>query len=135
LFMAVFAPALGTIDPMQISTSRRFRPPSVEHWFGTDALGRDIYSRVLYGARTSLFIGLAVTAISAVIGIALGFLSGFSRWAEAVLMRVIDGVMSIPAVLLAIALMALSRPGMAVVILAITVIEVPRVTRLVRGLV
>lgn len=134
LFVALFAPFLWTDDPTQISTLQRLRPPSAEHWFGTDALGRDIYSRVVYGTRTSLFIGFAVTLISYIIGIAVGFISAFNRIADAVLMRVIDGVMSIPSVLLAIALTALTEPGMVIVIFAISIIEIPRVTRLVRGM-
>jgi len=134
LFVALFAPFLWTVDPTEISTLQRLRPPSAEHWFGTDALGRDIYSRVVYGTRTSLFIGFAVTLISYVIGIAVGFISAFNRIADAVLMRVIDGVMSIPSVLLAIALTALAEPGMVIVIFAISIIEIPRVTRLVRGM-
>lgn len=133
--IGLLAPVLWTIDPTQISTLTRLRPPSSEHWFGTDALGRDIYSRVVYGTRTSLFIGLTVTAISYAIGIVVGFLAAFSTWADAVLMRVIDGVMSIPSILFAIALTALTEPGVAIVILAISIIEIPRVTRLVRGMV
>lgn len=133
-FIGLFAPFLWTVDPLQISPATRLRPPSWEHWFGTDALGRDIYSRVVYGTRTSLFIGLAVTVISYIIGIAVGFISAFNRFADAVLMRVIDGVMSIPSVLLAIALTALAEPGMMIVIFAISIIEIPRVTRLVRGM-
>lgn len=134
LVVALFAPFLWTIDPTQIAPAQRLRPPSAEHWFGTDALGRDIYSRVVYGARTSLFIGFVVTAISYIIGIAVGFISAFNRFADTVLMRVIDGVMSIPSVLLAIALTALAEPGIMIVIFAISIIEIPRVTRLVRGM-
>lgn len=134
LVVSLFAPWLWTIDPTQIAPAQRLRPPSGEHWFGTDALGRDIYSRVVYGARTSLFIGFVVTAISYVIGIAIGFISAFNRFADAVLMRMIDGVMSIPSVLLAIALTALAEPGIVIVIFAISIIEIPRVTRLVRGM-
>lgn len=134
LLVSLFAPFIWTIDPTQIFPAQRLRPPSLEHWFGTDALGRDIYSRVVYGARTSLFIGFAVTAISYIIGITIGFVSAFNRFADAILMRVIDGVMSIPSVLLAIALTALAEPGMMIVIFAISIIEIPRVTRLVRGM-
>lgn len=133
--IGLLAPVLWTVDPLQISTLQRLRPPSAEHWFGTDALGRDIYSRVVYGTRTSLFIGLAVTVVSYVVGIAVGFLSAFNKVADAILMRIVDGVMSIPSVLFAIALTALSKPGMTIVILAISIIEIPRVTRLVRGMV
>lgn len=134
LFVSLFAPFLWTVDPLQISPATRLRPPSLEHWFGTDALGRDIYSRVVYGTRTSLFIGFVVTLVSYAFGIAIGFLSAFNRFADTVLMRIIDGVMSIPSVLLAISLTALAEPGIWIVILAISIIEIPRVTRLVRGM-
>lgn len=135
LVIAILAPVLGTSDPLALNTLSRLKPPSWEHWFGTDALGRDIYSRVIYGTRTSLFIGLAVTAISYAVGIAIGFVSAFIKWADVLLMRVIDGIMSIPSVLFAISLTALTEPGILIVILAISIIEVPRVTRLVRGMV
>jgi len=138
LFMilaAVLAPWLGTVDPQAVSPIKRLRHPSELNWFGTDMLGRDIYSRVVYGARVSLAIGLAVAVLSTVIGLLLGLVSGFSRIVDAVLMRVMDGLMSIPPILLAIALVALTRASLGNVIAAITIAEVPRVTRLVRGLV
>ncbi|HEY0522003.1 MAG TPA: ABC transporter permease [Stellaceae bacterium] len=133
--MAVLAPWLGTVDPQALSPIRRLRHPSAQYWFGTDMLGRDVYSRVVYGARVSLIVGLAVGAFSTAVGLAIGLLTGFSRLADATIMRVMDGLMSIPAVLIAIALMALSRASLQNVIFAITVAEVPRVTRLVRGVV
>jgi peptide/nickel transport system permease protein len=98
-------------------------------------MGRDVYSRVLYGARVSLSIGIAVALFSTLAGLAIGLVTGFVRWLDAVVMRVMDGLMSIPPVLLAIALMALTRASMENVILAITLAETPRVVRLVRGLV
>jgi peptide/nickel transport system permease protein len=133
--IAVAAPWLGTVDPAALSPIRRLRPPSEQFWFGTDALGRDVYSRVVYGARASLFVGFAVAAAAVVSGLFFGLVAGFSRWVDAVLMRVMDGLMSIPSVLLAIALMALTRASLENVILAIAIAEVPRVTRLVRGVV
>jgi peptide/nickel transport system permease protein len=132
---AVFAPYLGTVDPQAVSPIRRLRKPSELYWFGTDMLGRDIYSRVLYGARVSLAVGLAVAFLSTVIGLVIGLVSGFSRVVDAVLMRIMDGLMSIPPILLAIALVALTKASLGNVIAAITIAEVPRVTRLVRGLV
>lgn len=135
VFVAVFAPFLGTQDPTALATSARLRTPSAEHWFGTDMLGRDIYSRVLYGARVSLFVGLAVAFFASVIGVIVGLLAGFVRSLDAVLMRIMDGIMSIPAILLAVALMALTQGSVGNVILAITVAEFPRVARLVRGVV
>jgi len=132
---ALLAPFLGTVDPAALSPVMRLRPPDGEFWFGTDPLGRDLYSRVLYGARVSLTVGFSVALASTSAGLAIGLVAGFYRTADAVLMRVMDGLMSIPPVLLAIALMALTRASMGNVILAITIAEVPRVTRLVRSVV
>ena len=134
LCLALFAPWLGTIDPTTISPVRRTRAPSEQYWFGTDLLGRDVYSRVLYGARVSLTVGFSVAFLSAVIGTVIGLAAGFSRVMDAVVMRIIDGLMSIPTILLAIALIALTRPSMQNVIMAITIAEIPRVVRLIRGL-
>jgi peptide/nickel transport system permease protein len=133
--MAIFAPWLGTIDPQAVAPIKRLRPPSREFWFGTDMLGRDVYSRVVYGARVSLVVGLAVAALSTIIGLVIGLFTGYVRRLDAVIMRVMDGLMSIPSVLLAIALMALTKASMGNVIAAITLAEVPRVVRLVRSLV
>ena len=135
ILMAVLAPFLGTVDPQAISPVRRLRKPSEAHWFGTDMLGRDVYSRVLFGARISLAVGLSVAILATAIGLAIGLVTGFSRWLDGVVMRVMDGLMSIPGVLLAIALMALTKASLENVIIAITVTEVPRVVRLIRGLV
>ena len=133
--MAIFAPWLGTIDPQLVFPIKRLRPPSATSWFGTDMLGRDVYSRVIYGARVSLVVGLAVALLSTLLGLAIGLVTGYLRRVDAVVMRVMDGLMSIPSVLLAIALMALTKASMGNVIAAITLAEVPRVVRLVRSLV
>lgn len=135
VFIAVFAPLLWTVDPTAISPARRTRMPSEQYWFGTDMLGRDIYSRVVYGTRVSLIVGFGVAIIASVIGLAIGLFAGFVRWADGIVMRVIDGMMSIPPILLAIALMALTRGSVGNVIIAITIAEIPRVARLVRGVV
>ena len=135
VLVALLAPWLGTVDPQALSPAQRLKPPSSEHWFGTDMLGRDVYSRVVYGARISLTVGIAVAALSVAIGLAIGLVTGFVRWLDAIVMRIMDGLMSIPSVLLAIALMALTKASVGNVIVAITVAEVPRVVRLVRGLV
>ena len=132
---ALAAPLLGTVDPLALSPIQRLRPPGAEFWFGTDPLGRDLYSRVLYGARVSLFVGFSVALLAVAAGLAIGLVSGFVRAADAVLMRFMDGLMAIPPILLAIALMALTRASVGNVILAITIAEVPRVTRLVRSVV
>jgi len=132
---AIFAPWLGTVDPTALSPIHRTRAPSAQFWFGTDLLGRDVYSRVIYGARVSLIVGFSVAALATVIGVAIGLAAGFVRWVDAIVMRIMDGFMSIPTILLAIALIALTRASLQNVIIAITIAEVPRVVRLVRGLV
>jgi peptide/nickel transport system permease protein len=135
LAMAVFAPWLGTVDPQALAPVRRLKWPSAAYWFGTDMLGRDVYSRTIYGARVSLVVGISVALFSTALGLAIGVVTGFTRWVDAVVMRIMDGLMSIPSVLIAIALMALTRASLQNVVFAITVAEVPRVTRLVRGVV
>jgi peptide/nickel transport system permease protein len=135
ILVAAFAPWLGTVDPQAVSPLRRLKPPSEEFWFGSDMLGRDVYSRVIYGSRVSLVVGLSVAVLSILVGLAIGLVTGFVRWIDAIVMRIMDGLMSIPPVLLAIALMALTRASIENVILAITLAEVPRVVRLVRSLV
>jgi len=133
--IAIAAPLLGTVDPQSMSPVKRLRDPWGEYWFGSDMLGRDVYSRVLYGARVSITIGLAVAILSTLVGLAIGLVTGFIRWVDAIVMRVMDGLMSIPSVLLAIALMALTKASLENVVFAITIAEIPRVVRLVRSLV
>jgi peptide/nickel transport system permease protein len=133
--VAVFAPFLFTKDPTALAPVMRTRDPSAAHWFGTDMLGRDVYSRVLYGTRVSLMVGFGVAICASVVGLTIGLVSGMVRWADSIIMRVMDGLMSIPSILLAIALMALTRGSVGNVILAITIAEIPRVSRLVRGVV
>jgi peptide/nickel transport system permease protein len=135
VLVAIFAPLLGTVDPQAVSPARRLRWPQERWWFGTDMMGRDVWSRTLYGARVSLVVGLGAAILATAGGLLLGLLTGFIRWVDAVLMRVMDGLMSIPAVLLAIALMALTQASLQNVICAIALAELPRVTRLVRGVV
>ena len=132
---ALAAPWLATIDPQDIDPLARMKPPSAEHLFGTDALGRDVYSRTIWGARVSLLVGAAVALASTVIGVALGMLAGYFRRVDALIMRVMDGLMAIPGVLLAIALMATLKGGLGTVVIAIVIPEIPRVVRLVRALV
>ncbi len=133
--VALFAPWLGTTDPLALSPIKRLKPPSAEYWFGTDMIGRDVYSRVVYGTRVSLSVGLAVALLASVIGLGIGLVTGYLRWLDAVMMRVMDGLMSIPSVLLAIALISLTKASLQNVIIAIAITEVPRVVRLVRSLV
>ncbi|MGE0717996.1 MAG: ABC transporter permease [Alphaproteobacteria bacterium] len=129
------APLLAPHDPIELNVVDRLRPPGDDYVLGTDAYGRDMLSRLLYGGRVSLAVGLAVAALSTLIGLVIGVVAGYYRLADAIIMRVMDGLMAIPGILLAIALMALTRASVGVVILAITVPEIPRVVRLVRAVV
>ena len=135
LTLAVASPLFATHDPIRLNPTARLKPPSAEHWFGTDQLGRDVYSRVIYGARISLLVGFSVAALSTVLGLAIGLVTGFLRRVDAVVMRIMDGLMSIPAILLAIALISLGKSSVENVIIAITIPEVPRMVRLVRSVV
>ena len=135
LVAALGAPWFGTIDPEELNPIDRLRGPSLTYWFGTDMLGRDLYSRTVYGSRISLLVGLCVAALSLTIGLAIGLLSGYLRHVDTVVMRIMDGLMAIPAILLAIALMALMNASAQNVIIALTIPEIPRVVRLVRALV
>ena len=132
---ALAAPWLAAYDPIAIDVLARLEPPSVDHPFGTDTIGRDLWSRTIYGGRVSLVVGLVVAVLATLVGLVIGLISGYSRIADAVLMRFMDGLMSIPAILLAIALTAVAQASLTTVILAITVVEVPRVVRLVRSVV
>jgi peptide/nickel transport system permease protein len=147
--IGLMAPWLGTKSPSEINPAFRNRVPGIEqtirnddgttrtftYRMGTDSLGRDIYSRVVYGARVSLIIGITVAAISIAIGLFIGLIAGYMRWVDAIVMRLMDGLMAIPAILLAIALVSLFRAGLLSVIVAIIVPEIPRVVRLVRSIV
>ncbi|MFM8992572.1 MAG: ABC transporter permease [Alphaproteobacteria bacterium] len=135
VLIALAAPLLATGNPLSINPLRRLRPPSPAFWFGTDHLGRDLWNRVLYGARVSLVVGGAVAGISMSVGLVVGLVAGYVRSIDAVVMRVMDGLMAIPSILLAVALMALTRASVTNVIVAISVAEIPRVVRLVRSLV
>jgi peptide/nickel transport system permease protein len=135
VMFALLAPWLGTVDPQAVAPINRLKQPSAAYWFGTDMLGRDVYSRVVYGTRVSLSIGIGVALFSVLVGMSIGLITGYLRWLDSIVMRVMDGLMSIPPVLLAISLMALTRASIGNVIVAITLAEVPRVVRLVRSLV
>ena len=135
VLIAILAPFLFTVDPTALAPAKRTRPPSEIYWFGTDMLGRDVYSRVLYGARVSLTVGFSVAFCAGIIGTTIGLIAGFTRGIDAIVMRAMDGLMSIPQILLAIALMALTRASVQNVIIAISITETPRVCRLVRGVV
>lgn len=132
---ALAAPLLSPFDPFEMNVVDRLMPPNETYWFGTDAYGRDIFTRTLYGGQVSLIIGASVAVASTVIGLVIGVVAGYFRLADAILMRIMDGLMAIPGILLAIGLMSLTRASMWVVIVAITIPEVPRVVRLVRAVV
>jgi peptide/nickel transport system permease protein len=147
--IGLFAPWLGTVDPTAINPSTRNKVPGFErtiraddgstttfkHRMGTDSLGRDVYSRVVYGARVSLLIAVSVASISIAIGLVIGLVAGYVRPLDGIIMRFMDGLMAIPGILLAIAVVSLFRSGLVAVIVAIIVPEIPRVVRLVRSIV
>ncbi len=149
LVVAALAPWLGTVDPTMFDAGSRDLAPGVsgemltlegeviEHTFhfGSDSLGRDIYSRVIYGTRVSLFVGVVAALVSLAIGVFCGLTAGYLRWVDGILMRIMDGIMAIPAILIAIALVAMWRASLTTVIIAIAIPEIPRVARLVRSLV
>ena len=145
----LLAPLLGTVDPSAINPVFRNKASGVErtiraddgterqfvHRFGTDLLGRDVYSRVVYGARVSLVIGITVAALSISVGLMIGLVAGYIRWLDGIIMRVMDGLMAIPAILLAMGVVSLSRAGLVAVVIAIVIPDIPRVVRLVRAIV
>ena len=147
--IAILAPWLGTIDPALLDPTQRNKLPGFvgqitladgtkapfTFHMGTDNLGRDIYSRVVYGARISLIIGAMVAMVATGLGLAIGMVAGYVRWSDGIIMRFMDGLMAIPPILLAIALVSLSRAGLTAVIVAIAIPEIPRVVRLVRSIV
>ena len=149
LTIAILAPLLGTVDPTRIDPASRNKKPGTEITMrlddgqtvkrvaimGTDSLGRDVYSRVIYGTRVSLAVGAAVAIISIAIGVVIGLISGYIRWLDGIIMRIMDGLMAIPGILLAIAMVSIWRAGLITVIFAIVVPDVPRVVRLVRSIV
>lgn len=133
--VSLAAPWIAPYSPIDMNVLQRLKAPSAAHPFGTDAMGRDVFSRVLWGGRVSLIVGISVALLATGIGVLVGMVAGFSRIADALVMRVMDGMMAIPGILLAVALMALMRASIETVVIAIAVPEIPRVVRLVRSLV
>lgn len=129
------APLYVPYDPLEMKALSRLQGPSELHPLGTDPFGRDIFSRVMMGGRVSLLIGVGAAIVSVALGLLIGLVAGFFRTADAIIMRIMDSLMAIPAILLAIALVALNGPSLGSVIIAITIPEVPRVVRLVRSVV
>lgn len=149
VLVAILAPVLGTVDPKAIDPAYRNQLPGSTRvvtapegqqttrtfLMGADTLGRDVYSRVIYGTRVSLIVGISVALISGSFGLAIGLVAGYLRWVDVIIMRFMDGLMAIPGILLAIGLVAVWGAGLATVIFAIAVPEIPRMVRLVRSLV
>lgn len=132
---AVFAPWLGTVDPVKLDPALRLKGMSAAHWLGTDSFGRDVYSRIVYGARISLAVGAGTVLVSVLLGTFFGVITGYFRWADLIVMRFMDGLMAIPGILLAIALVAISGATLTTVLIAIAVPEIPRVARMVRSVI
>jgi peptide/nickel transport system permease protein len=135
VIISVAAPLLAPHDPLLLAPAQRLKPSSAQFLLGTDAYGRDVLSRVIYGGRISLLVGIGAAIFSIAIGLLIGLVSGFFKWVDAVMMRVMDGLMAIPAILLAIAVVSLSGASVTTVMVAITIPEIPRVARLVRSVV
>ncbi|RUW46150.1 ABC transporter permease [Mesorhizobium sp. M1A.F.Ca.ET.072.01.1.1] len=134
IILALAAP-LYAGDPGNMDPFKRLQPPSAEMWFGSDNLGRDVFARTIFGARISLLVGLLSAASAAVVGLLIGVIAGYSRSFDNIVMRVMDGLMSIPTILLAIALISLTGPGLGILVVAIAIPETPAVARLVRSVV
>ncbi len=135
ILMAVMAPFLGTTDPVAINPALRLQGSGPEHWLGTDSFGRDVYSRIVYGARISLAVGAGTVLVSLLFGVFFGVITGYFKWADIIVMRFMDGLMAIPGILLAIALVAISGATLTTVLIAISVPEIPRIARMVRSVI
>jgi peptide/nickel transport system permease protein len=133
LLIALFAPLLASRDPNFIDMSKRLNPPSAEHIFGTDTLGRDVFARVMYGARVSLTVGLGVGIFSGIIGLVIGLYASYSRFLDQILMRVCDGLKAIPGILLSIMIMAVLGADIKNVIISLVIVRIPNVSRVARS--
>ncbi len=133
IIVMVLAHLLGAADPQAMTTSQRLSPPSLQHWFGTDRLGRDIYARVAFGTSASLAVGAAVAALGCLIGTVFGLTAGYFRSLDTPIMRVMDGIMAVPGIMIAIAAISVAGASITTVVLAIAVHDVPRIARMVRG--
>jgi peptide/nickel transport system permease protein len=134
ILMAIFAPLIAPYDPLQQNLLDKFAPPSREHLLGQDELGRDILSRIIYGARISLTAGLASVAIATGVGTIIGVVSGyFGRWPDSLLMRLMDVLLAFPSILLAIVIVSVLGPSLTNAMLAIGIVFIPQIARVVRS--
>lgn len=133
LFTAIFAPLLTSYDPLAMNVSERLKPPGAAHWFGTDEFGRDLFSRVIYGSQISMKVGFSVMVVTSAIGAVLGLYSAYYRRLDHLIMRISDGLMAFPAILLAIAIMAAMGPTIQNVIISISIVYIPTIARAVRA--
>ncbi len=133
ILMAIFAPLLTPLDPMRMNPMNRLKPPMEGHLFGTDAMGRDVFSMVIYGSRISLQVGMLVMGFTCLAGIVMGLISGYFKMFDNIIMRINDGMMAVPAIILAIALMAVLGPRVSNIVIALSVVYTPRMARIIRG--
>lgn len=131
--ICVLAPVLTSYNPIEMNVQDRLKPPSASHWFGTDEFGRDVFTRVVYGSRISMGVGFSVVMIASIIGLVFGLYSAYYRRLDNFLMRINDGLMAFPAILLAIAILAALGPKMSNVIIALSVVYIPTVARAIRS--
>src|SRR5574337_1236327 len=135
LALAAFAPVVAPYDPVQVVPIERLRPPGAAHWLGTETQGRDVFSRVVFGSQLSLTVGFGVSFTVLIFGTLVGLLAGYIRWLDTPLMRVLDGMMAFPGIILGIAIMAARGAKVENVIIALAVVSTPRLARVVRSVV
>ncbi|MDF2473630.1 MAG: glutathione transport system permease protein GsiD [Anaerocolumna sp.] len=133
ILIAILAPMIATINPADMDVANRLKPPSTKHWFGTDDIGRDVYSRVIYGTRVSLFVGFSVSLISGVLGMIIGIYSSYNKILDNIFMRICDGLKSITSTLLAICLMAVLGASIKNVIISLALVNIPNIARVARS--
>ncbi len=132
--MALFAPILAPYDPVKLDVMQKFQPPSLAHWAGTDQLGRDLLSRIIYGARTALFIAITSVGLAGAVGVMLGMIAGYGpRWLDAVLVLVLDSLSSLPMIMFALAVITVLGPGTKTLILVVVLVSIPGYARLIRA--
>lgn len=133
ILLAIFAPLIAKIDPLEMNVVNRLKSPSIQHWFGTDGMGRDVFSRVLYGARISLIVSFSVGILSGAVGTMVGLYASTNKLADDILMRICDGLKAIPSTLLAITMMAVLGADIKNVIISLIVVNIPNMARLARS--